>query len=698
MSPAKEYPTDKIRNVVVVGHGGSGKTNLVDSLCFVAGSSPRKGNIVEGLALTMYTPEEIDHGMSLQATPAFCEHGGVKINLLDTPGFIDFTGETLSAMRVADCAVVVVSAISGVEVGTDTVWEYARERGVSRFVFISMMDKENASFQSTFEGIQKHLSDKAIPVTMPIGEGPEFRGVVDLFTEKAHIFKSKDGKGRYTEDDVPQEMKAEVERRSKHLQEALAMTHEDLMDVYFEQGRIPTEDALVAMEKAVLKGNLIPIFCGSSLESYGMREMLDGLVSMSPSPADVGPQILGTEESEDMEELPADDNRFSALIYKTSSEPHIGELSFFRVFSGSVRNGETVRNTERGAAEKLSHLSVSIGKERLEVGKLNSGDLGVVAKLKDSHTNDTLCGASSDIVLPKIKFPEPEISVAIQGETRADDDKLGEVLAKLQEEDPTFVSEFNAELHQTIARGLGEMHLEIQMERMKRKYGVGVTTHRRKIAYRETLTKLGEGQGRHKKQSGGRGQFGDCWVRLRPLPPGSGYQFKSSIKGGVIPSKYIPAVDRGIQEAAQGGVLSGFPLVDFEAECYDGSYHSVDSSELAFKLAGSQAFRSVAHKCRPVLLEPIIEVSVTTPDEYVGDIMSDINGRRGKVLGMEPKEGRTTVKALIPESELYRYATSLRAITQGRAHHSRKDVGFDAVPEKEIPRLIANNNENSSQV
>ncbi len=695
MHPAKEYPTNKIRNVVVMGHGGSGKTNLVDSLCFVAGSSARKGNIAEGLALTMYTPEEIKHGMSLQTTPAFCEYGDVKINFIDTPGFIDFMGETLSALRVADSAVIVVSATSGVEIGTDTVWDFAREGGISRFVFISMVDKEHASFQSTLGGIQEHLSEKAIPVVIPIGEGPQFTGIINLFTEKAHMFNKNSGEGRFTEVDIPEDLKSEVEMRGKELQEALAMTDEGLMDDYFERGRIAPKDAVAAMGKAVLKGSLIPVFCGSSTELYGMSELLEGLVAISPSPADIPPQILGKNNSDDDQVLQSDDNRFSALIYKTSSEPHVGELSFFRVFSGSVSTGEIVKNAERGSVEKLSHLSISMGKERFEVDKLNAGDLGVVAKLRDSHTNDTLCGSAGDIVLPKVKFPRPEISVAIQGETRADDDKLGEVLAKLQEEDPTFVSEFNAELHQTIARGLGEMHLEVQMERMKRKYGVGVTTHRRRIAYRETLTKMGEGRGRHKKQSGGRGQFGDCWVRLRPLPAGSGYQFKSSIKGGVIPAKYIPAVDRGIQEASRNGILSGFPLVDFEAECYDGSYHSVDSSELAFKLAGSQAFRSVSQKCRPVLLEPIIEVSVTTPDEYVGDIMSDINGRRGKVLGMDPIGGRTTVKALVPESELYRYATSLRAITQGRAHHTRKNEGFDAVPEKEIPRLIATNNEAS---
>jgi elongation factor G len=364
-------------------------------------------------------------------------------------------------------------------------------------------------------------------------------------------------------------------------------------------------------------------------------------------------------------------------------------MSYFRVMSGSVANGQEVKNGERGSIEKLNHLSVAMGKDRLEVAKLHAGDLGVVAKLKGAHTNDTLCDMSRAVILEKIEFPKPEISMAIRGEDRGDEDKLGVVLPKLHEEDPTFLAEFDPDLHQTIIRGMGELHLAVQMERMKRKYGVAVTMEQPKIGYRETITKEAEGQGRHKKQSGGRGQFGDCWIRLRPRPAGAGYEFVSAIKGGVIPTKFVPSVDKGIQEAADRGVLAGFKCVDFEAQCYDGSYHAVDSSDIAFKLAGSTAFRNVAAKCRPVILEPIIEVTVTTPDDYLGDIMSDINQRRGKVLGMEPTAGRTTVKALVPEAELYKYSTSLRAITQGRAHHSRSFSGYEAVPEQEVPKVIA---------
>ena len=508
--------------------------------------------------------------------------------------------------------------------------------------------------------------------------------------KRAHLYKPGTQKGEYDEVDVPEELQAQVDKWETELQETLATTDEVLLERYLEEGKISREEAIKAMHDGVASGDIVPLFCGSAEQSYGMQALLKKLVELCPSPAERGAetaQRAGLEEEVHLS--PSDDETFSALIYKTASEPHIGELSHFRVVSGTVSNGQEVKNGERGSVEKLNHLSVTMGKDRVEIAKLHAGDLGVVAKLRGAHTNDTLCDMSRPVILEKIAYPKPEIAVAILGEGRGDEDKLGEVLPKLHEEDPTFIAEFDPELHQTIARGLGELHLAVQMERMNRKYGVTVRMEQPKIAYRETITKEAEGQGRHKKQSGGRGQFGDCWIRLRPRAAGEGYEFVNSIKGGVIPTKYVPSVDKGIREAAARGVLAGFRCVDFEAQCYDGSYHSVDSSDIAFKLAGSSAFKNVAAKCRPVILEPIIEVTVTTPDDYVGDIMSDMNQRRGKVLGMEPTAGRTTVKALVPESELYKYSTSLRAITQGRAHHSRSFSRYEAVPELEVPKVIA---------
>ncbi len=682
MASGKEFTTDRIRNVAVVGHGGSGKSSLIDALCFVSGTTRRHGDVNDGSAVTMHTPEEVSHGVSIQLTPAFAEHGDTKINLLDTPGYLDFTGETLSAVRVADAAIVVVSATSGVEVGTERVWRYCKERGIPRIIFVSNMDRDNADFERVFRQIQERLSDKALPVEIPVGEGPDFHGIINLFSEKAHLYKKGTATGEYEEAGIPEEYRDREAKWVTELQEALATTDESLLEAYLEGGHISRDEAIDAMALGMGRLEVFPVFCGSPPLTYGMRALLRKLVELCPNPSEAPSEAAERVGLDDVIEIHAtDDDTLAALVFKTAAEPHVGELSYFRVFSGKVSNGMEVVNASDGAPEKLNHLSISLGKERLEVPVLHAGDIGVVAKLKHTHTNDTLSSPERPIALTRIEFPPTDISVAIRGRTRNDEDKLGEVIPKIHEEDPTFTAAFDPELHQTIARGLGEMHLEIQFERMARKYGVNVETEQPRIAYRETISQAAEGQGRHKKQSGGRGQFGDCWIRLAPLPRGAGYEFVDSIKGGVIPSKYLPSVDRGIQESAARGVVAGYPMVDFAAECYDGSYHSVDSSDIAFKLAGSAAFRSVAAKCRPVLLEPILDVEVTTPDEFTGDIMGDLTSRRGRVQGMETGGGRTVIKATVPASEMYKYAAALRSMSHGRAHHSRSLSGYEAAPE-----------------
>ena len=684
MASAKEYTTDRIRNVAVLGHGGSGKTTLIDSLCFVSGTSKRLGSADDHTALTMHTPEEHAHGISIQLTPAYAEHMNTKINLLDTPGYLDFTGEALSAVRVADAAIIVVSATSGVEVGTERVWEYCEARGIPRIFFVSMMDKEHADFEGVYEQIKKRLTPQALPVEIPVGEGADFSGIINLFSERAHIYKKGTKTGEYDETEIPEELAEKESRWETELQETLATTDEKLLESYLEGGAISREEAIDAMARGMARSEVFPVFCGAANLTYGIRALLRKLVELCPNPSEAKAEVVDGKEL-----LASDDGSLAALVFKTAAEPHVGELSYFRVFSGKVSNGDEVVNASDGQSEKLNHLSVPMGKERFEVSTLHAGDIGVVAKLKHTHTNDTLCSRGSRVTLERIDFPKADISIAIRGVSRNDEDKLGEVLPKLHEEDPAFSASFNPELHQTIARGLGELHLDVQFERMERKYGVKVETEQPKIAYRETITRQAEGQGRHKKQSGGRGQFGDCWVRLRPQPRGAGYEFIDSIKGGVIPGKYVPSVDRGIREAAERGVVAGFPLVDFAAECYDGSYHSVDSSDIAFKLAGSLAFRGVAEKCSPILLEPVVEVSVTTPDEYVGDIMGDLTSRRGKVQGMDPENGRTTVRALVPESELYKYAATLRSLTQGRAHHTRAAAGYEPAPDHVAQKVRA---------
>jgi elongation factor G len=686
----KEYKTEKIRNVAVVGHGGSGKTTFVDALCFAAGSSRRKGNVAEGHALTMTTPEEVDHGISLQVTPAFAEVQGTKINLLDTPGFLDFTGDALAAVRVADAAVVVVGSNSGVEVGTEVVWKYCEDRNLPRMFFVSMMDKEHADFDKVLADIKDRLAPNVLPVEVPIGLGDDFTGIINLFTEKAHTFKPGSLTGEYEETGIPEDLQATFEEMEMEFIETVATTDEDLLERYLEGETISKEEAISAMAKGMAMGEIIPLFCGSASKSYGVLTIMNKMVELFPHPGEMaGETAERTGLDQEVTLVAEDSGPTAALIFKTATEPHVGELSFFKVLSGSVQNGMELRNAARKVTEKLNHLSIPLGKERLEVSALHAGDIGVVAKLKDSHTNDTLSAPDRPLMVPGVKFPKPDISVAIRGATRGDDDKLGEVLTKIHEEEPTFVHEFNAELGQTICRGLGEMHLNVQFERMKRKYGVSVETEAPKIAYKETISRSAEGRGRHKKQSGGRGQFGDCHIRLKPAPRGAGYEFISSIKGGVIPTKYVPSVDRGIQEEALKGVLAGFKLVDFTAECYDGSYHAVDSSDIAFKLAGSAAFRNVAQMAGPTILEPIIEVSVTTPDEFMGDITGDITSRRGKIMGMDADGGRTVIKARVPESELYKYAATLRSLTQGRAHHSRELIGFEPVAPDQAKVIIA---------
>ncbi len=686
----KEYTTEQIRNVAVVGHGGSGKTTLVDALCFMAGSSRRKGNVEEGHALTMTTPEELDHGISMQLTPAFAEFMDAKVNLLDTPGYLDFTGDALAAVRVADAALIVVGATSGVEVGTEVVWKYCEERRIPRMFFVSMMDKEHADFEKVYEDIKERLASNVLPVEIPIGAGDDFRGIINLFSQKAHIYKEGTLTGEYDEADVPEELTAKFQEWETELMETVATTDESLLEQYLEGGALSRDEAIAAMARGMARGEIIPLFCGSARKSFGMRALLGKMVELFPHPGEM-PGEKATRPGLDQEVVlvAEDSGPTAALVFKTASEPHVGELSIFKVLSGVVENGMDLKNPTRNVAEKLNHLSISQGKERLEVPRLHAGDIGVVAKLKGTHTNDTLSASDRPLVVEGVRFPKPDISVAVRGVSRSDDDKLGEVLGRIHEEEPTFHYEFNAELGQTICRGLGELHLNVQFERMKRKYGVSVETEQPKIAYRETITKTAEGQGRHKKQSGGRGQFGDCFIRLKPLPRGEGYQFVDSIKGGVIPGKYVPSVDRGIQEALSRGIVAGYPVVDFAAEVYDGSYHSVDSSDIAFKLAGSIAFQKVAQMAGPVILEPIVSVSVTTPDEFMGDVTGDITSRRGKIMGMDADAGRTIIRARVPEAELYKYAAALRAMTQGRAHHTREFAGYEPVPPDQAKQIIA---------
>ncbi len=686
MASAPLYTTDRIRNVVVVGHGGAGKTTLIDACCFASGTSRRHGDSLAGTALTMFTPEEISHGISMNTAVAYAEWKEHKINFIDTPGYLDFAGETRAGVRVADGAVLVLGAPGGVEVGAERAWELLQDRHLPTVLFVSMMDRQNADFERVYQDVKEHLTAKVIPVEVPIGSGEEFRGIINLFSEKAYLYDpGSDGDGEETE--IPAEHRALEERYHAELIETIAATDDTLLEHYLEGDTITREEAIHAMKQGMLRGELVPLFCGAPNHSWGARALMTKLVELMPSPQERPAEVAeGRGGAVELRNLNSDP--FCALVFKTTSEPHVGELSFFRLYGGSVSNGQEVLNAERGQAEKLSHLSVPQGRDRTEVDSLRAGDIGVVAKLKDTHTNDTLSSPAHPLTLDGIDFPAPDIAVAVEVATRGEEDKLSTALHMLHEEDPCFVAEYVAELGQTIARGCGELHLDVQMERMKRKYNVNVVMKEPRIPYRETIRAVAEGHGRHKKQTGGRGQFGDAHVRLKPLPRGEGYRFTDAIVGGVIPGKYIPAVDKGIQEAAERGIVGGFPVVDFEAECYYGSYHAVDSSELAFKLAGSLGFQEAAQKADPVILEPVMEVEVLTPEEFLGDVIGDLNQRRGRILGIDTAGRAQRIRALVPQSELYKYATGLRSLTQGRAAHSRKFYAYEELPQSEVQKVV----------
>jgi elongation factor G len=667
------YGSESIRNVAVVGHGGAGKTSLVDALAFVSGSNRRHGSVRDGTALTDTSPEEIEAKHSIGLGLAFAEWKGVKINLLDAPGYFEYIGEAACALSVADAALIILSANAGVEVGTERAWELCDQLHLPRILVISGMDKEHADFLKVYEDIKAHLTPRVVPVEVPVGDGKGFHGIVNLFSGHCHEYK-QGTKGEYAHVPIPPELNEAVAKYTDQFTEAVAATDDALIERYLGGEEIPREDFSAAMKRAVVSGAVVPLLCCSSELTYGIRTLLTEMVALFPTAA----------EAPAPAEAP-----LVARVFKTVSEAHVGDLTFFRLYRGAVKNGDEVWNAEHEVAERLTHLCVVQGKERLDAPSLSAGDIGSVAKLKNTHTGDTFCRRDAPVHLPPIGFPDAQATAGIQAVKRGEEDKLAAALHRLHEEDPSFHFEYSSELGQTLVHGMGERHFNVILQRLERRSGVKAELIKPKVAYRETLRAKAEAQGKHKKQTGGRGQYGDCWLRLQPRPRGAGYQFVDGIVGGVIPNKFIPAVDKGIQEAAVRGPVAGYPLVDFQAEVYDGSYHDVDSSEMAFKMAAIQAFRSVSEKAKPVLLEPIVEVETYAPEATLGDVMGDLSARRGQILGTE-RDGRLTkVKALVPEAELYRYSTTLHSITHGRGTHRERLHGYAEAPPDVAAKVAA---------
>ncbi len=688
----REYQGAEIRNIAVVGHGGSGKTSLVDALAFVSGSSKRHGSVADGTALTDTAPEETERGYSINLGCAHAEWMDSKINLLDTPGFLDFQGDAIAGLAAADGALCVIGAAAGVEVGTERMFREAVARRDPVLFVVTMMDKEHADFDAIYRQIKARLTANVIPIEVPVGEGPDFHGVVNLFDRKAHVYARGSKSGAYEETDVPADVQAQFDRYYSELIETIASTDDTLLERYLNGDEISRDDAVKAMKAAMKRGELFPLFCVSSTLNYGTRAVLTTIVELMPNAYEMEElhAFTGAEGDHTVEIHARDEAPFAALVFKTQSEPHVGDVSIFRILSGCVTSGDELYNATRDVAEKLNHLAVLQGRDRTEVPRLHAGDIGCVAKLRNTHTNDTLSTRAHPVRLPQIVYPEPLVELAIHPTNRADEEKLQLGLHRLHDEDPTFETHWNPETHETLVAGMGERHLEVELAKLKRKFGVVAELSKPKIAYRETIRAGAEGQGKHKKQSGGRGQFGDCWVRIMPTPRGDGIRFEDCIVGGAIPSKFIPAVERGIHEAAERGVLAGFPLVDFQVELYDGSYHSVDSNEMSFKMAGIQAFKSVAPKCRPVLLEPLDDVEIVTPEESLGDVLGDLSARRGHILGTEAPENSagTRVHAVVPQSELHLYASALQSMTHGRASFRRRFRGYEEVPSDAAQRIV----------
>ncbi|MCP4580926.1 MAG: elongation factor G [candidate division Zixibacteria bacterium] len=680
----KEYAIDKIRNVGVVGHGTTGKTSLVEAMLFAGKVTKRLGSIDNGNTVTDYTEDEIERKISISSGLANIDLKGTKINLIDMPGYADFYGEVEGGLRVADAALIVINGVGGVEVGTDLVWRTCTANDIPRAFFVNRMDKEHAEFFKCVTAIQEDFSNHAMPVTISMGDGLDFKGIIDLVKMKAFTF-AEDGKA--TAQDIPADMKDTAVEWHDKLVEAAAESDEALMEKFFDEGGLSDDELLAGLAKGIADRSVYPIFCGSATTVAGVPTALDYIVKLFPAPNYLG-SIKGLDEETEVTRNIAADEKASAFVFKTISEQHVGELSFFKIFSGTIKTGDDLVNVGKRETERIGQIYSLNGKDRTEGTVISAGDIGALVKLKNTHTNDTLAVKGAEIAYPAIDFPKPAIQLAVQGKAKGDEDKIASGLNKLREEDPTIELTLDGELRQVLLSGQGELHLDVTTARLKRKFGVDVDLVKPKIPYQSAIKKKVEVQGKFKRQSGGRGQYGDCWLKLEPLPRGGDFEFINAIVGGAIPTKFIPAVEKGILESRAGGGLAGTKVIDFKITCYDGSYHNVDSSDMAFKIAASMGFKSGFEQADPYLLEPIFNIEVRVPEENMGDVMGDVSSRRGRIMGMEPDGKNQVIKAQVPQAELYKYSTSLRSLTQGRGTHTREFSHYEEIPREISEKVI----------
>lgn len=670
----KDYDAEKIRNIAVVGHGSCGKTTLTSACLFDAGATNRLLEVDKGNTVTDYDPDEIERKISINSAVCHLDWKNHKINIIDCPGYTSFLWDTRASMRAVDSGMVIVSAGGGVEVGTEKVWDMMAELGLPGLFVVNKLDRDNADFGRTVESIHEFFGRQALPVQMPIGKEGGFKGVVDLIKKKAYIFE-QNGSGKFQETDIPEDLMDAATSKIEELTEMVAENDETLMEKYFENGELSSEELIYGFKKSVLQRQIFPIFCASAGTNVGMQPILDGVVNFLPDPFQKG-EVSATEGTVKL----SIDQPFSALVFKTISDPYTGRISIMRIFSGKVNPDASLQNVNKQSMEKLGGLFFLQGKEQIPADQAKAGDLVATAKLKETGTGDTLGDKGSGVVFPEIKFAVPSISFAIEPKSRADEDRISQAVHRIMEEDPTAVIERDPETAELIISGNGQLHVEIITKRLQKRYNVNVELKPPKISYKETIKGRADVQGKYKKQTGGRGQYGDVRMKFDPLPRSEEFEFANTVFGGAIPKNYIPSVEKGIQEARKKGVLAGYPTVNFKANLYDGSYHEVDSSDIAFKVAASMAFKKGIKQARPTILEPIMLVETYTPEAYMGDIMGTLNGRRGKVQGMEQKGSMRIIKATVPLSEMLDYEPTLTSITGGRGSFLMEFSSYEEVP------------------
>lgn len=686
---ARTIPIEYYRNIGIIAHIDAGKTTTTERILFYTGVSHKIGEVHEGTAVMDWMEQEQERGITITSAATTCFWSGMakqfaqhRINIIDTPGHVDFTIEVERSLRVLDGACVVFDAVSGVEPQSETVWRQANKYGVPRIAFVNKMDRAGANFLRVIEQIEKRLGARPVPIQLPIGAEDKFEGVIDLIQRKAIYWNEANQGMTFEYRDIPAAMQAECEKWREKIVEAAAESSEELMNKYLEGNELSIEEIKKGLRAVTLNNTVVPVLCGSAFKNKGVQAMLDAVIEYMPAPNDV-PPIQGT--LDDAAETPAvrhskDDEPFAALAFKIATDPFVGSLVYFRVYSGVIRSGDSVYNPVKGKKERIGRIVQMHANSREEIKEVYAGDIAAAVGIKSATTGDTLCDQDHIITLMRMEFPEPVISVAVEPKTKADQEKMGIALGKFAQEDPSFRVFTDQESGQTIIAGQGELHLDIIVDRMKREFGVEANIGKPQVAYRETIRKTVEAEGKFVRQSGGRGQYGHVWLRLEPREPGSGYEFENAIVGGVVPREYIPAVDKGIKEQMENGVIAGFPVVDVKVTIFDGSYHDVDSNEMAFKIAGSMGFKEGAKKANPVLLEPIMKVEVVTPEEYMGDVMGDLNRRRGILQGMDDAPGGKIVHAEVPLSEMFGYTTDLRSATQGRATSTMEFAKYSEAP------------------